>query len=240
MSVLNLAIWDQIALPFFLIAWLGYTLFAKTMAKRTYTLASILDVHRNWWMERMLLRDNRIGDASLLANIERNVNFFASTTLIIIAAILTALTADFDFKIYAYSFNQGNSQLKLVLMLAIMIYAFFAFTWSLRQYGFGSVLMGAAPIPGQDEFNTRQRKEYAHATAKVLDHAGKSFNYGLRSYYFTLAVLAWFVHPLLFLLATATVVTILYMREFHSEPLKYMVMDVDTLKIEEKKVPNRD
>ncbi|NRB39751.1 MAG: DUF599 domain-containing protein [Pseudomonadales bacterium] len=234
MPFLNLPLWEHLALPFFLVSWMGYTFFAKFMSTRTHCLASVLEVHRTWWMERMLLRDNRVADAALLANIERNVNFFASTTLLIIAATLTALTADFEFKLFAYTFDHSDSQLKLALMLGIMVYAFFAFTWSLRQYGFVSVLIGAAPTPGQDEFSLEQRKEYAHATGKVLDQAGKSYNYGLRSYYFTLAILAWFVHPLLFLLATATVVSVLYMREFHSEPLKYMAMDVELLKTSDK------
>ena len=223
MPFLNLPLWEHLALPFFLVSWMGYTFFAKHMATRTHCLSSVLDVHRTWWMERMLLRENRIADAALLTNIERSVNFSAPP-----------LTADFEFKLFAYTFDHSDSQLKIVLMLGIMVYAFFAFTWSLRQYGFVSVLIGAAPTVGQDEFSLKQRKEYAHATAKVLDQAGKSFNYGLRSYYFTLAILAWFVHPLLFLLATAIVVSVLYLREFHSEPLKYMAMDVELLQTSDK------
>jgi len=222
-------VWDIIALPFFLLAWVGYTFFAKYMAKRAHCLASVLDVHRVWWMERMLMRDNRITDAALLANLEKNVNFFASTTMIIIAAILTALTTSADLSMFSQTLKGEFGQYKLLLMLAIMIYAFFTFTWSLRQYGFGSVLLGAAPIPNQSEFNASQRKEYAYATAKVLDQAGHSFNYGLRSYYFTMAVLGWFVHPIIFMLAATLVVTILYRREFKSKPLTLMVMDVDIL-----------
>ena len=180
-------------------------------------------------MQGMLLRENRIADAALLANIERNVNFFASTTLIVIAAALTALNTDFELKIYAYTFSHSDNPLKIGLMLVIMIYAFFAFTWSLRQYGFVSVLIGAAPIPKQSTLSLTQREAYAQASAKVLDRAGKSFNHGLRSYYFTLAILAWFIHPLLFMLASATVVSVLYIREFHSEPLKYMAIDAGLL-----------
>ena len=41
----------------------------------------------------MLLRDNRIADANVIGNLERNAAFFASSTLIILAGILTALGA---------------------------------------------------------------------------------------------------------------------------------------------------
>lgn len=229
-EVLNNPAWDYLAIVFFLFSWVLYTFFAKYMAKRTHCLASILCVHRVWWMERMMLRDNRVADSALLSNIERNVNFFASTTMIIIAALLTALTRDFEWAFFTQNLMKDFSQLKLIMMLAIMVYAFFTFTWSLRQYGFASVLMGAAPLPSQDEFNSSQRKEYAKSTAKVLDQAAHSFNYGLRAYYFSMAGIAWFIHPLLFLLATSCVVAVLYHREFMSKSLSVMIMDIEILK----------
>ncbi|MEY8262836.1 MAG: DUF599 domain-containing protein [Bermanella sp.] len=228
-NVLDHSAWNYVAMGFFLLAWVFYTLFAKIMAKRTHCLASVMCLHRVWWMERMMVRDNRVADAGLLANIERNVNFFASTTMIIIAAILTVLTGDFELEYFAGNLSKDYGQVKLILMVAIMIYAFFTFTWSLRQYGFASVLLGAAPLPSQEEFNLSQRKEYAKSTAKVLDQAAHSFNYGLRAYYFSMAVIAWFVHPLLFLLATSLVVAVLYHREFMSKSLTLMVMDADII-----------
>ena len=228
-DVLNHPAWNYLAMGFFLLAWIFYTLFAKHMAKRTHCLASIMCVHRVWWMERMMVRDNRVADAALLSNIERNVNFFASTTMIIIAAILTVLTGDFELEYFSGNLTKDYGQIKLIVMVAIMIYAFFTFTWSLRQYGFASVLLGAAPLPSQEEFNLSQRKEYAKSTAKVLDQAAHSFNYGLRAYYFSMAVIAWFVHPLLFLLATSLVVAVLYHREFMSKSLTLMVMDADII-----------
>ena len=225
---LNYTIWNYIALLYFFIIWIGYSNFAKYMAKRTHCLASVLDVHRVSWMERMMLRENRIGDAALLANLERNVNFMASTTVIIVAAVLTALTSASKWVLFE-SVGSGFNQYKLGLLLFIMVYAFFSFTWSLRQYGFGSVLVGAAPMPDQEEFNARQHKEYAYSTGKILDQAGHAFNYGLRAYYFAMASLAWFIHPLLFMFATTLVVAVLYRREFSSKALKLLVMDADIL-----------
>jgi len=174
-----------------------------------------------------MLRDNRIGDAALLANLERNVNFMASTTVIIVAAVLTALSSS-NWK-WLDDIGSDFNHYKLGLILFIMVYAFFCFTWSLRQYGFGSVLVGASPMPDQEEFNARQRKEYAYSTGKILDQAGHAFNYGLRAYYFAMASLAWFVHPILFILSTLTVVFVLYRREFSSKALKLLVMDADIL-----------
>lgn len=223
--------WDYIAVIYFLVLWVGYSQFSKKMAVKSHCLASILHVHRVWWMQRMLKREVRVADAALLANLERNVNFFASTTMLVIAAILTALTSKYNFTMFdANEIGNNNSQLKLLMLLGIMVYAFFSFTWSLRQFGFGSVLMGAAPDVNQADITGKQRKEYAYSTAQVLDQASHAFNYGLRAYYYALASITWFIHPVAFMLATTWVVVVLYRREFRSKPVEVMVMDIDILK----------
>jgi uncharacterized membrane protein len=234
-SWLNHNVWDYIAVIYFLVLWVGYSQFSKKMAVKTHCLASILHIHRVWWMQRMLKREVRVADAALLANLERNVNFFASTTMLVIAAILTALTSKYNFVMYESSeIGSQHSQLKLLMLLGIMVYAFFSFTWSLRQFGFGSVLMGAAPDINQADITGKQRKEYAYSTAQVLDQASHAFNYGLRAYYYALASITWFLHPLAFMLATTWVVVVLYRREFRSKPVDVMVMDIDILKAKEK------
>jgi len=236
---LNHPVWDALAVPYLLFVWIGYGAFSKRRASNVHCLASILDLHRVWWMKRMLKRENRVADAALLANLERNVNFFASTTMIVIAAILTAFTSKIDFSMFDQTLGtHDHSHLKLLLLLGIMVYAFFSFTWSLRQYGFGSVLMGAAPDINQTTVNATQRKEYAYSTAKVLDQASHAFNYGLRAYYYALAAIAWFIHPAMFMLATTWVVVVLYRREFHSKPVHVMVKDIDILKAKEEEKPS--
>jgi uncharacterized membrane protein len=41
----------------------------------------------------------------------------------------------------------------------------------------------------------------------------------LRSYYYALAVVAWFIHPMVFIAASTLVVVVLYRREFQSDAL---------------------
>ena len=61
-------------------------------------------------------------------------------------------------------------------------------------------------------------------SAKVIDQASRSYNNGLRAYYFSMAVLSWFISPWLFFMATALVTAILYQREFLSKSLQAMKM----------------
>ena len=216
------------SLGWFLFCWVSYSLFARRMAKKSACLASVMHVHRINWMRRLLQREMRVGDAALLANIERNVNFFASSCVLILAALVTALTAvaQLEGVLSSISFAISSSvlelELKVMTLIVIFIYAFFTFTWSMRQFGFASVLVGAAPIPGDTTVTAAERRSFAIYAAKVIDQASHSYNFGLRAYYFSLAVLSWFLHPLLFIVTSALVVLVLYRREFHSTVLDAM------------------
>ena len=160
-------------------------------------------------------------DASLMASQERVVGFFASTTLLLMAAVLTALTTSAEIAELTSHIplaeSQTNSEIeaKLALMLLILIYAFFKVTWSLRQYGFAAVVMGGAPDLGE-ELTPEEREAFSCNLAKIMDSAGHDNNSGLRAYYFCLAVMCWLWGTIPFLIATTITVYVLYMREFKS------------------------
>lgn len=217
-----------IAAIWFLLCWGGYTLYAGWRSKDTPCLSSVLHLYREDWMRRMLLRDNRIADANVIGNLERNASFFASSALIIIAGILTALgasdravslLADLPF---AQPVSRSLSEMKLLALAVVFVYAFFTFSWCMRQYNFAAVLVGSAPMVGERNVNDQERRAFAERAARVMSMAANQFNYGLRAYYFGMAALAWFVNPWFFMAFTAAVVLILYRREFHSDVLHVM------------------
>lgn len=230
----NIDVMNWVSLVWFILCWVSYTQFAKYKGRHTASLSSVLHVHRINWMRRLLLREVRVSDAALLANIERNVNFFASSCVLILAALLTAMTAvdQVEGMLSTVSFatpdNALTLELKMATLIGIFIYAFFTFTWSMRQFGFASVLVGAAPMPGEDNVTAAERRSFAIYAAKVIDHASRSYNYGLRAFYFSLSALSWFVHPLAFMGAAALIVAVLYKREFMSNSL-YAMLKVENV-----------
>ncbi len=216
---------NSFCLFWFFCCWLGYTFFARHKATRQSCLASELHKYREYWMQRVMMRDVRVGDAALVANLERNVSFLASTTILILAGLLTVFTVTDEIsalvsQIPFASYSSALSvQLKVALLLVIFVYAFFTFTWSMRQYGFCSIVLGGAPLVDEEGVTSAERDRYAFYAARVIDLAGLSYNHGLRAYYFALSVLAWFVSPYLFLLSSSFVVAVLYRREFKSRSL---------------------
>jgi uncharacterized membrane protein len=105
-----------------------------------------------------------------------------------------------------------------VLLLAIFIYAFFRFTWSLRQYSFGALLVGSAPQP-ESFVDETQRQAFADRAGRVMGLAAETFNDGLRAYYLSFAATAWFLSPWAMIVATGGVIFVLYRREFRSDVL---------------------
>ena len=162
-----------------------------------------------------------MADASLLANQERVVGIFASTTLILLAAVFTALAnsemvaqvaAEISF---AETQSKDQVEIKLLVLAMILTFAFFKISWSLRQYGFLSVLMGSAPTHDQ-QLSDEQRKTIISSLAKLMDSAGHDNNSGLRAYYFAIALLCWQLGTIPFLIVTTIIVVVLYIREFKS------------------------
>ncbi|CAM3238078.1 DUF599 domain-containing protein [Shewanella violacea] len=175
-------------------------------------------------MNELISREIRVGEVALLANLERNITFFASTTMLVLAGVLTLFAQverlEAVIATIPYAANPVHMliQIKLVLLTFIFVMAFFQFTWSMRQYGFLNVMVGAAPIDLQGK--NKNLRSYAKQMAIVQDQAAHTYNYGLRSYYFSMAVLCWFFHPVLFIVASLFVVYTLYAREFNSRAVK--------------------
>ena len=231
MDVLDLA--NALALGWFLFCWVGYTLFARWRANYRHCLASILHDYRARWLRQLLQHDNRVSEASLLGNLGRNVNFFASTTILILAGVLTVLTTS-ESAInlvrhlpFAAPENPQLAEFKIVVLAIVFIYAFFQFTWSMRQYGFCAVFFGSAPLTDGADIDSEQSRALIEHGAKLLDCAGNAFNYGLRAYYFALAAVGWLINTSVFVSACGLIVVVLYLREFHSRSLHALLASYD-------------
>lgn len=231
LNELSLGWFDIAASLFFLLSWAGYAMFAEWRARSVPTLHSTMDGYRREWMVRMIERDNRMVDVNIMRNLTRSSQFFASTTMLVLGALIALLgyvqqamdvVSGLPFTVKA---SQRLLEIKIVLLVLIFVYAFFKFSWAIRQLGFCSTLIGAAPRQPKD--NPEQYAADINRLALVTSYAGTNFNQGLRSYYFALAAMTWFLHPYLMMIATAWVVYVLYHREFESRTL-YALTGNDT------------
>jgi uncharacterized membrane protein len=220
--VTEISILDIGSFAWFVLCAIGYKLFADHWGVSKGLMGATAR-HRLAWMERMLERENRIVDTTLAATMSNSVSFFAQTSIFILAGLIAMLGAQDRVRevIAEVPFASASSgmlwEAKIALLIVIFVFAFFKFTWSLRQFNYLVVLIGAAPL--NTRIGLREAAPVARRAAKMSDLAVNHFNVGIRAYYFGLAALAWFVNPWLLMAASAWTVLVLWRREFRSHTL---------------------
>lgn len=209
---------DLAALAVFVACWVGYPYLIERSPGRP-SINRLMHPLRHIWMLRMLERDLRIPDTQILGFAFQSASFFASTTIIVIAALVGAFGAldRVHLTVAEFAlFKTGSRELmeyKLLLLIIVFFYALLAFTWALRQYNYLAAIIGAAPQPPVPR---AAADEIAAALGRLISSAVGSVNAGMRAYYFAIAALLWFVHPLLFLAGTIGIVALLAHRQSRS------------------------
>ena len=224
-KVLKLLPWiDWVAVLVFFVGWAGYAHFSRHGASSHRSVLAATNAVRRQWMLQTTYREVRVIDGVVIQSLSTSPSFFASTTILIIGGLLAVLAGDKANELVRdLPFAQRTStlifDLKLILLLAIFVYAFFRFTWSMRQYTFGALLVAAAPEAERFAAEALSREAFADKAGRIVGLAAETFNDGLRGYYFAFAAIGWFFSPIVFMLATLGVIYILYQREFQSEVL---------------------
>ena len=226
LKVIALLPWhDWLGIAVFVGGWAGYAWFAKRLAEHRPSILASTNRIRREWMLQTTFREVRVVDGVVIQNLSTSPSFFASTTILIIGGLLAVLSASDKASdlVREIPFAARTSvlifDLKIVLLLAIFVYAFFRFTWAMRQYTFGALLVASAPEAKQYLEQNLSREVFADKAGRIVGMAAETFNDGLRAYYFAFAAIAWFFSPLWFMLSTFGVIYILYQREFRSDVL---------------------
>ena len=214
---------DALALAVFFGGWIGYGLLADRGARAGRALPATMDVFRERWARELMQRELRMIDALILANLIRGVTFFASTAILVVGGLLALIGASevaleaLAAVPFAVETPRPLFQFKLLVLIGVFIYAFVKFVWAFRLTHYTSILIGAAPPPRPLDERTER---YASELARLSSLGGQHFNRGLRANFFALALLAWFLQPLALLLATLTMLAVLWRRDFRSRSLE--------------------
>jgi uncharacterized membrane protein len=221
---------DWAALVGFFAVWVGYAVFAR---HRSTVRPSILASSNRWrrrWMLQTTFREVRVLDGIVVQHQSSTASFFASTTILIVGGLVAVLgtTEKASDLVRELPFAARTSLLvfdfKVATLTAIFVYAFFRFTWCIRLYGMGALLVASAP-EHDTVIDEAAREAFADRAGRMMAMAAESFNDGLRAYYFSFAAASWFVSPWAMLAISASVAFVLYRREFRSEVLQVLAED---------------
>lgn len=219
---------DWLALGWFFGVWAFYAWFARFWGLRHSSLMLLTNRYRLFWMREATSRDPRVLDGIITQSLSNSPSFFASTSILVLGGLLALLgTTDKAAELVRdIPFAQQTPilvfEFKILMLIGIFVYAFFRFTWSMRQYVIAGVVIGSMPSPDEFASGKFDREHFAKRAGELLGLAADTFNDGLRGYYFAFAAIAWFFSPVAFALATLLVTMILYSREFRSEVLRVL------------------
>ena len=187
---------DWAALALFFASWLGYNSILGLIGRRGGSLNADMAYIRTVWMRSMTHRELKLVDSQLMGHSINSASFFASTNLLLIAAVAGVLFGGENAlkgfaAVGAESVPTRLLEAKLALVLVCLTRGFLDFIWALRQMNYTLALMGAAPEINGDAAHAA----CGEATAQVLNPALAAFSQGVRGYYFALAAGAWLFGP---------------------------------------------
>src|SRR4030095_13407556 len=172
---------DWVALALFFPAWAGYAIFARRRVGKQPSLLATTNRGRRQWMLQATYREVRVVDGVVIQNLSTSPSFFASTTILIIGGLLarrrTAERANELARELPFAARTTTLvfDLKILLLLGIFVYAFFRFTWSMRQYTFGALLVAAAPEAKRFDEEGLSREAFADKAGRVVGMAAGAF-----------------------------------------------------------------
>ena len=234
LSALGLTPLDQVALIWFGLCTIGYNLVTSARGIWRASLVGAIQTHRMAWMSHMAHRHDRVIDVLLISSLAGGNSFFASTSIVLLGALSALLgsgeraQAILDRLPFSAHGAPMLWDVKVIVLMIVFVYAFFKFAWAFRLAHYSMIMMGATPPDTVGAADVREA--LAERAGRVAGLAAEHGNLGLRSYYFAMAGLAWFIHPALFIVATTLVVLIVTRREFFSRTLA-IVSDTPTTTI---------
>lgn len=223
---LPLSLLDGIAIAWFALSAFLFQMLCRVGPVSGRSITTAVQAQRVKWMENMSRRDNRVLDTILLGGLSQGNAFFASTSAIAIGGLAALVGSGDKFQAFVerMPFVQSSSadvfDGKILFMMGIAIYAFFKFAWAFRLSHYVAIMIGSTPIMDASGSNREECELHAARAARLIGIAGEHANSGLRSFYYAIAVMAWFIGPLAFIVATTWVLLILIRREFYSRSLK--------------------
>jgi len=205
--------------------WTGYPIILRTIGRGS--LNSQLVVVRQYWITAATRRAAKPFDAVLLGHITNSIAFFGSATLLVLAGVLSMLASvkAIHTTVSELHFVSPTSlelfALQIGLLALVLSMCFLSFTYALRKLIYSIALLRALPDVA-DNCPTQQRLIIGLNT--VLSEAIKTFNFGIRGYYYTIAAICLFLSPWASISATIFVTGILTYRQ-HATPTAHAIQD---------------
>lgn len=204
-----------LATLFPLICWFAYNAGVRIVEQRYPSLSTIMSLQRRRWVANAARKETPF-DAILAGNLMGSISFLASTSALLVLASfagfgqMTNIMAALSHLGLDRNYVEFDIQVHFATLLVMMVLSFFAFTLSLRQFNHFCILLGALGRQGE------AGEAEIDAAAGLNTIAARSFDNGIRGYYFAVPMVAWFVVPWLAIALSLAMTGFIAYREFFS------------------------
>jgi uncharacterized membrane protein len=195
--------------------WIVYSYGIPWVERRRPSLSVIMSLQRRRWVAAATHRETPM-DAIISGNLMQSVSLLASTSVLLVLAIVATLGQVPELMKtlgtlgLGRQYTQADMQIHVLLLLGIFAASFFSFTLSLRQFNHFCIMIGAM------EHDGTAPEEEIDAIARLNSLAAKNFNNGIRAYYFAVPLVAWFASDWLAIAVTLVTLGLIVHREFFS------------------------
>ncbi|WP_116132366.1 DUF599 domain-containing protein [Tropicimonas sp. IMCC34043] len=208
---------DLAALALLLICIFGLDRLVEHSPARFRSVSYVMRGYRAEWMRHMVTRQPRIFDSAILGTLRQGTTFFASSSIIAIGGALALMSNPQTLNDLAGDLTKSQApavlwEIKMLLIVLLLISAFLRFVWAHRLFGYAAVLMAAVPNDPEDPLAFPR----AAKAGDLSSLAGRSFNRGMRSVYFSLGATGWLIGAAPLMLTTLAITAMILRREFGS------------------------
>jgi len=188
----------------------GYQLFLRYKLRRnpTYTIQAVNAIARAAWVESIMREGKDILAVQTLRNSTMAATFLASTAVLLIMGVLTLAAQGGKLGDIWHALNLLGAThatlwlSKLLLLLLDLFVAFFFFSMSIRIYNHVGYMIN---VP----LSLAHKAISPEHVAIHLNRGGAYYSIGMRAFYYSVPLVLWLFDPLLMLISTAALLTLL-------------------------------
>lgn len=181
----------------------------RTLRDPSSSAQDIMLVARAAWVESVMRERRDILAVQTLRNSTMAASFMASTAILLIIGVLTLsaqgekLSGTWHVLNFLGHVSAEMWLFKLLMMLFVLLFAFFAFSMSVRLFHHIGYSINVPLALGLEQTQPQ------HVVAQ-MNRAGIFYRIGMRSYYYIVPLLFWLFGPLLLVGSTLLLIFFLY------------------------------
>lgn len=191
---------DALALALFFVCTVGYHNVYYPHRLRSSPMGTAkgkVDLYRRSWIENTLEKGEIITAVQQVRNVTSVATLFASSSLLIIGVIANVFLTKYQLHLEE-SPVLDIFRIKAYLLISLFGASFMLFLFALRHLNYFSILVGAK----KEAVESAEKVGFVDFLTEKINLAMNRYTLGVRCYYYSLAVIAWFFSTYAFIALT--------------------------------------